>query len=210
VRALLLALGLANLLYFGWSQMVDSPPRAAAAGRGIAPLARAAATPAAAPAVPAAVRCATLGPLADDNAVGALRTALQARNLVATVRHAQGEAIDGYRVYIDQLASRPARARAVQRLARAGIRDAVVDADAGELGLGLFNDQAGADKRAGVARAAGFDTHIEKRAHTVPEHWLDVTLGPDMPLPAVAALAAGLDLATAPEWAACPAPANPG
>jgi hypothetical protein len=221
VRTLLLSLGLANLLFFGWSQLIDVPPRTVpvaattpalvlkpapgAAERGAA---GGTAVPGPAIAGGGAARCATLGPLPDRIATDALRTALQARNLAAHEREAQGEVIDGYWVYIDELRDSVARARAIRRLAAAGVRDAAALADAGQVSVGLFSEKSGADKRAAAVRDAGFEPRIETRRHPVNELWLDVTLGTDMPLPAVAAITAGLSLATAPEWATCPAGAG--
>ena len=70
--------------------------------------------------------------------------------------------------------------------------------------MGLFSEKAGADKRAAAVRAAGFEPAIEARQHNVNQYWLDVDLASDVPLPAVAALIAGLSISTTPQWGACP------
>ncbi len=228
VRALLLTLALANLLFFGWSFWVDKP----AAGRGpiagVAPLrvvaepgaaAPAAGSPAAEPAVtgpalagssaagaaPAvgAARCASLGPLTDEATASVVGTALRARNFTPRERSVQSDLTDGYWVYIDNLRDANAREQALKRLARAGVRDAAPLVNSGQVSVGLFSAQAGANLRAAAVRAAGLEPVIEARTHPGKEIWFDVDLAADTPTPAVHSLVQGLNLATPPAWGAC-------
>jgi len=201
MRALLYALLLANVLFFSWARWVDAPRAGAHRAAPLAPLAMAAAAPAAAS---AALRCAALGPLAAAAEATALKVALQARDVQARGRQASIEQTDGFWVYIDKLADAAARTRALQRLNRAGVRDAAALADSGQVSVGLFSEQAGADKRAAAVRAAGFEPVIEARRHAVDQYWLDVNLPGDVPLPAVAALVTGLNISSTPQWGACP------
>jgi hypothetical protein len=219
VRALLLTLALANLLFFGWSHWIDKP----AAGRG----ARASATPlqllAAAPAAvttattaasagaagaaggaATSARCSSLGPLTDPAAAAVVSTALRARNFTPRERSVQADVTDGYWVYVDDLRDPDARARALKRLARAGVRDAAALASSGQVSVGLFNEQAGANLRAAAVRSAGLEPVIEVRSHPVKEYWFDIELPNDVPSPAVGSLVEGLNLAAPPAWAACP------
>ena len=219
MRALLLSLALANLLFFGWSYWIDKP----AAGRG----ARASATPlqllAAAPAAPATraataaaggaaalARCSSIGPFSDPAAAAVVSTALRARNFTPRERSMQADIADGYWVYIDNLRDADVRARALKRLARAGVRDAAALAGSGQVSVGLFNEQAGANLRAAAVRSAGLEPVIEARSHPAKEYWFDVELPNDVPPPAVGSLVEGLNLTVPPAWSVCPANAVAG
>ena len=215
MRTLLFILLLANLLFFGWAHWVDTPLPGAHISSPLRTLplasnseAASANADSAGSAVSAAggsgVRCAALGPLADAASVGALRTALQARNLQPRDRQAATPVTEGYWVYIDKVGDAAQRAKVLRRLARAGVHDAAALADSGQVSVGLFNEKAGADKRAAAVRSAGFEPAIEARTHAVNQYWLDVSLASDVPLPAVTALVAGLNLETVPQWGACP------
>ncbi len=198
MRALLYTLIAANLLFFAWSHWVDAPrpgPHRAAPMQALA---------IAAPNDPVAMRCASLGPLAAAADSAALKTALQARNLPGRERQQAGQEIEGYWVYIDRLGDAAARDRALRQLNRFGVRDAAALGESGQVSVGLFSEKTGADKRAAAVRAAGFEPAIEVRQHTVDQYWLDVDLASDVPLPAVAALTAGLGINTTPQWGACP------
>jgi hypothetical protein len=228
VRALLFTLTLANLLFFGWSYWIDTPvpgripsakvpplelapplgatPSGSALPGAPSPPAAAQNSTAAAPPVSAAtatLRCASLGPLTDPAGVAAVNTALQARNFTPRERQVQGEVADGYWVYIDNLRDAELRSRALKRLARAGVRDAAALASSGQVSVGLFSEKAGADLRAAAVRSAGFEPVIEARTRTVKEYWFDVQIPNDVPLPAVSALVAGLNVPALPAWRAC-------
>ena len=217
MRALVLALALINLLFFGWSYWIDKPQAPGTSATAIprlqlAPAAEPAATdPAPAPAAPpaatasAASRCASLGPLTDQAAATAVNTALLARNLNPRQRLASGQIPDGYWVYIDNLRDGAARSRALKRLARAGVNDAAALASSGQVSVGLFSEKSGADMRAAAVRAAGLEPVTESRTHAQNQYWFDVDLANDIPLPAVAAVVAGLNVEAEPAWRACPA-----
>ena len=241
MRALVLALALINLLFFGWSYWIDKPQAPGTSATAIRPLqlvpeaepagtdpAPTAATPVAtptplastpapvtlptpAPVLPlaatasAASRCASLGPLTDQAAATAVNTALLARNLNPRQRLASGQIPDGYWVYIDNLRDGAARSRALKRLARAGVNDAAALASSGQVSVGLFSEKSGADMRAAAVRAAGLEPVTESRTHAQNQYWFDVDLANDIPLPAVAAVVAGLNVEAEPAWRACPA-----
>ncbi|HVN99520.1 MAG TPA: hypothetical protein VMT49_05715 [Steroidobacteraceae bacterium] len=221
MRALLISLVLANLLFFGWSYWIDRPEPGRGPTAGVAPLRLAAAAGAGAGAngtVPAsgsapaasAARCSSLGPLADEVIASVVGTALRARNYTPRERTVQSDVTDGYWVYIDNLRDAGAREQALKRLARAGVRDAAALADSGQVSVGLFSAQAGANLRAAAVRSAGLAPVIEARTHQVKEIWFDIDLGNGAPPPAVNSLVQGLNLATPPAWAACPAGAGAG
>ena len=222
MRALLYGLVLVNVLFFGWAHWVDTPLPGA---HQPAPLPAAGAPPASTGAsagtavqasagtgtgtgtgagATAASHCAALGPLTVAGDSAALKTALQARGIRATERQVSAQVTEGYWVYIDKLNDAASRTRALQRLGRAGVRDAAALADSGQVSVGLFSEQAGADKRAAAVRAAGFEPVIEARKQDALQYWLDVNPPADVPLPAVTALVAGLSLSSTPQWGACP------
>jgi hypothetical protein len=224
VRALFLSLALANLLFFGWSYWIDKPVAGRGARASATPLQLLAAAPAAATSATTAAstgaagaagaaggaatsaRCSSFGPLTDAAAAAVVSTALRARNFTPRERSVQADVTDGYWVYIDNLRDPDVRARALRRLTRAGVRDAAALASSGQVSVGLFNEQAGANLRAAAVRAAGLEPVIEARSHPVKEYWFDVELPNDVPPPAVSSLVEGLNLAAPPAWAACPNP----
>ena len=211
MRTLFISLAVINLLFFGWSHWIDKP----AAGQGpiagvpaIRILAEGAA-PAAAVATPAAsARCATLGPLPDEVVASVVGTALRARNFTPRERDVQTQQADGYWVYIDNLRDPSTRELALKKLARAGVRDAAALTNSGQVSVGLFSAQAGANLRAAAVRAAGLEPVIEARTHQAKEYWFDIDVAGDTPTPAVNTLVQGLNLAAPPAWGACPASAG--
>ncbi len=221
MRALILTLALANLLFFGWSYWIDTPITGRVARASAPALRLAAAAPAAAAAVSvgsdaaaaaatvsATMRCSSLGPIDDPAAAAVVSTALRARNFTPRERAVRNDVTDGYWVYVDNLRDAAVRARALRRLARAGVRDAAALAGSGQLSVGLFSEPSGANLRAAAVRAAGLEPVIEARSHPVTEYWFDLDLASDMPLPAVTALVAGLNLNATPAWGVCQAAAG--
>jgi hypothetical protein len=204
MRALVLTLVLLNVVFFCWAHWIDQPPSvgapsaSAAALRLAPPLSRAAAAMA-----KAAPHCESFGPLSHD-ALASVGTALRARSFNPHERSTRAEVPDGYWVYIDNLNDGPARARALKRLARAGIRDAAAMASNGQVSVGLFSEQSGAELRATAVRAAGLEPIIKARLQVADEYWYDVDSTSEMPLPAVAALMAGVNADTTPAWSPCP------
>jgi hypothetical protein len=214
MRALLLTLVLVNVLFFSWAHWIDQPARARTPSTSVAALRLAPPLSKSAARAKAAPRCASFGPLTNREALAAVGTALRARSFSPRERATRGEAPDGYWVYIDNLNDSQARARALKRLTRAGIRDAAALATNGQVSVGLFSEQSGAELRATAVRAAGLEPIIKARLQLVDEYWYDLDSTSDAPLPEVAALMAGINVDTMPAWSACPvagaaAPATP-
>ncbi len=203
MRALVLTLVLVNVVFFCWAHWIDQPqvtrPAAAsvAALRLAPPLSKAEVAKAKAP------RCQSFGPLSHD-ALAAVGTALRARSFNPHERSIRAEVPDGYWVYIDNLNDPQARARALKRLARAGIRDAAAMATNGQVSVGLFSEQSGAELRATAVRAAGLEPIIKARLQVADQYWFDVDSSSEMPLPAVGALMGGVNADPTPAWTACP------
>lgn len=217
MRALLLSLLLANVLFFAWATWIDAPrPAAAASGATlpelqVLPVAPAPATPAlpaptvAAEPPPAAAstRCSSFGPLPDAEASRAAQVALEARKLSGRERTAVVEELEGYWVHIDHLAEESARLRAIHKLQVAGIHGAVALADTGQVSVGLFSEQDAATQRAAAVGKAGYKAEVGPRNHAVTRYWLDVDAPPAVPLPAVDALLGGGREGAAPSWQPC-------
>ena len=219
MRALFLTLLLANLLFFGWTRWIDKPVAGRAAHANAAPLQLLATAPASpagtAPGPDAAsganaagsattvARCSSFGPFSDPAAAAVVNTALRARNFTPRERTVDADVADGYWVYIDNLRDPDVRARALKRLARAGVRDAAALVGSGQVSVGLFNEQAGANLRAAAVRAAGLEPIIEARSHPARQFWFDVDLPNNVPPPAAGSLIEGLNLAATPAWSAC-------
>lgn len=202
MRALVLSLVFVNVLFFGWSQWIDPP----AGGRGpAASMAALRLAPPLSKPPQAVARCASFGPLASRESLASVGTALRARSFNPRERATRVEAPDGYWVYIENLNDSQARARALKRLARAGVRDAAALPTNGQVSVGLFSEQSGAELRATAVRAAGLDPIVKPRLQMVDQYWFDVDTTSDVTLPTVTALTAGITVdSTAPAWSACP------
>jgi hypothetical protein len=205
MRALVLTLVLFNVLFYCWGHWIDRPaagvvPSASVTALRLAPpLSKLEAAKAR-----AVSHCASFGPLTNKEALAAVGTALRARSFSPRERATRTEAPDGYWVYIDNLNDPQARARALKRLARAGVRDAAALANNGQVSVGLFSEQSGAELRATAVRAAGLEPIIKARLQVVDAYWYDVDSSSEVPLPSVGALMAGINVDTTPSWSACP------
>jgi hypothetical protein len=175
MRVVFLLLLLANLLFFGWANWIDSAaPRARPASVPALQLApRAAARVAAAP-----THCRSLGPYADETAATGAGAVLAQRGTAVRTRRVDGTLADGYWVYV--AAAGPAQQqRAMKLLARAGVRDAAVVADdprGGRVSAGIFSGQKGAEERAAAVRRAGLEPVLEARQMPASVWWVDLTL----------------------------------
>lgn len=204
MRALILGLAFLNILFFCWAHWVDQPEAAHAASATVAAL-RLAPPVTKGTGLKVVQRCASIGPLTTREVVAAVGTALRSRNLDPHERTAKGEAPDGYWVYIDNLTDSQARARALKKLARAGVRDAAALPTNGQVSVGLFSEKSGAELRANSVRAAGLEPIIKARLQAVDQTWYDVNAASDVPLPTVTELITGVSVDTVPTWGACPA-----
>jgi hypothetical protein len=204
MRSLVLTLVLVNVMFFCWAHWIDQPAEARASNASVAALRLAPPLSRTAPKAKSA-RCDSFGPLTNREALAAVGTALRSRSFDPHERATRGEAADGYWVYIDNLKDSQSRARALKRLAHAGVRDAAALPTNGQVSVGLFSEQSGAELRATAVRAAGLEPIIKPRLQVVDEYWYDVNSTGDAPLPTAAALMTGINADTTPDWSACPA-----
>lgn len=192
IRNVVLALILANLLYFGWSHWVGGN-RAA-----LQPVASNAPKPAPVSAPPPPPPpCATVGPYTDELATMRAQKQLEAAGWGVIRRDATRQVNDGYWVYISDLKSSAGQEDVLRKLRRANIRDAFAMPNDAEyrVSVGIFSEQSGAEDRAKRVRGLNLAAQIADRQRDETAIWLDV--------PGVAAAAlsdgrvatAGVDLA---------------
>jgi len=207
VRATVLALLLANLLYMGWAEWIDvppPPPQSSIAGLprltlvNDLPPAKRAALPSKMALETPAPQCVSVGPF-DDPAVAAKAVAiLRAKSFAPQQRTAESPAIRRFWVYLDAFRSDATEMRVLHRLESAGIDDAEAmpaDAAAGRrVSLGLFTDRDRAASRVRAVRNMGFKPVLTERMLPGTVYWLDLTLpsgSAPVPLKDVSALEPG-------------------
>ena len=124
-------------------------------------------------------RCRTLGPFptqADTRAAMNVLTPLSKR---IRVRETHATQTRGYWVYLPAMASREQALGAARTLSTKGVRDYYV-VTAGEqqntISLGLFRDQANAERRRAEIAALGFNPQVNARTEDLPSYWLDFAL----------------------------------
>lgn len=190
MRNLVLILLLANLLFAAWQRWVVPPPAAdpyALAGSRDPELVllqpAAGAGPAADRPASVARRCMRLGPFADPRAAATVSRSLTSRGMRVATSSQSGEVWIGRWVQVVGLADRASAEAALQRLNRAGLRDAyIVRGDQAYLiSLGVFRGEERADRLAAQARAAGLETAVTDRFRSGTEYWLTIEHPADQP-----------------------------
>jgi hypothetical protein len=188
VRAVVLALLLVNLLYFGWAEWIDvprPPPPSPIAGLPRltlvsdlpadkrAALARKMALETAPPV------CVSVGPFDDPAIAGKAAALLQTKSFAPQQRTAPGPAVRRFWVHLDGFTSDAAVTRVLHRLERGGIDDAEAmppAAGSRQISLGLFSDRDRAGSRAKAVRALGLKPRMDERMVPGTVYWLDLTL----------------------------------
>lgn len=169
-RLIVFALIVANLLYFGWSALVDSAPRLTAVA------AAAASTAATDTAATAATACTTLGPFASEAGLQPVKEALGKAGWGVLERRDAQQVADGHWVTIDGLEDAAAQARVIDIMKTAGISDAFAmptDQDH-RVSAGIFTDAARAQARAAQLQQLGMAAQVRDRLREVDTLWLDV------------------------------------
>ena len=120
--------------------------------------------------------CTTLGPFMTAADMRAAMQSLSPHVARIQYREERVNRSHGYWVYLPAAASREAALEDARQLAAKGIRDYYV-VTAGDtqnmVSLGLFNDQANADRRVAMVQKAGFPAKVEQRFDTAAAYWLD-------------------------------------
>ena len=228
MRALVLLLLLANLLFAAWAWWIapsqpsaSGRPTPAAADAGAIRLLREAPPPAEGGAATdatavdlndAALVCVSAGPYLERPQVEAAEARLQGLGFAVRVRESHESVRTGEWVRIEDLATAEDAANALSQLQAAGIADAYLlgGEEAGNVvSLGVFADPARAREVSAVARAAGFEPRIVEREREADVFWLDIDRQASAGLPSTEQLGADAAQLPALELRRCPAPQEP-
>jgi hypothetical protein len=201
VRTVIVLLVVANLVFFGWAHWIDVPAQAKAPSAAPVALVTSAS---------AATRCKSLGPFVSSDAATRAAAALLARGIATQTRQASRMVPDGFLVYIAGFSNSAEEQKALQRLGRAGISDAVGVSEPGQeirIIVGAMATEEQANERMDLVQKGGFKAQTEARQRQENDSWIDAKLASQVPLPAVADLISVSDAAGA-AWGECVAPAN--
>jgi hypothetical protein len=200
VRTLFLALLSANLLFLAWARWVDTPvepTRQDAVARLPRLLLSTEAPPAPKPTSDSAqkmsfresdpaVTCTAVGPFNDMASAARTAAVLSGLGLSSQQRAEEGEAVEGYWVYVGGMQSDDEVTLVVQRLEKSGFTDAHVMKESPEghrVSVGLFSKRERADRRAQAVKHMGLNPEIAERKFPGTVYWVDVTLPAQRPLP---------------------------
>jgi hypothetical protein len=205
LRIALIVLVLANVLFFGWSQLEGKP-----ATRGATPVADGTLDLAAAGTRPR-TQCRRFGPFSDEASASAAQAALGMRGLQTRLQQHEAVRPTSWAVRLIGLDSRAARDAAVLQLRRAGVRDtAIIVSTSGDTQLfaGVFREAAGVKHRVAQIQRAGFQTQVDELLQTVQERWISTELSVQAVAPTAAELGIAPSAATAagattPAWDSC-------
>ena len=193
----------ANLLFLAWAKWIDSPRDAGAQDAlshlprlqlvGEAPGAKPAAAnlpPVPAPAVaekvvlhvpetPQTQTCTSVGPFNDIAHAARAAGLLTQRGFHLQQRAEEGEAIEGYWVYVGGLQSDDEVGKVVERLSKGGFTDAHVMKNYStnrRISVGMFSTRERAEKRAAAVKSMGLEPEVGERKFPGTVYWVDVVL----------------------------------
>jgi len=239
VRALVLLLLLANLLFAAWVHWV-APSRATAAGRptpsatdpGAIRLLREAEVPATATAgegaaelslSDAALACVSVGPYLERPVAEQAEARLARLGFAVRLRESRETVRVGDWVRVEDLATPEDAANALAQLKTAGVADAYVlteEVPGTVISLGVFTEPERAEQARTIAKMAGFEPRTVERTREADVLWLDIDRQASAGLPSLEQLGAdgegrlpGIGLRRCPEAATAAdaqvAPAQP-
>jgi hypothetical protein len=131
-------------------------------------------------------RCYSVGPLAEDAPVDALRAWLQQQGAQVKSRVEQRQEPRSFWVYIPPAPSAAAARETADRLQADGVKDVMrmsAGAMANAISLGLYNRRAAADQRVAELKRGGYAAEVETRFKEVRETWLDAAFEGSRELP---------------------------
>lgn len=148
--------------------------------------------------------CTSIGPFATQSDMRAAMQALTPQTRRIQFRNARATQSRGFWVYLPAGKTREEALGVARTLSAKGVRDYYV-VTAGEqqntVSLGLFREQANAERRRAEITAMGFAPELIQRTEELPVYWIDVAAAPGRKLEWRARVAAGGDLREQP--AAC-------
>ena len=199
MRAPITILVLANLAFAAWALLIDRPvdpapardisrlPKLVLANQPVPGEAVADNSAKSAAAVPTATgaatpgHCVTVGPFNDLSTAAAAASLLQSRGFTPRQRDEPGQDLVAYWVYLDNVPSDTAATRLLQRLHNSGLADARVmpiaaATETRRISVGLFNEQAGADRRARQVKGMGLTPAISEQRTPQASYWVNINL----------------------------------
>jgi len=209
VRALVLLLLLANLLFAAWAHWV-APSRAPAAGRATPSatdpaairLLREAEVPSETPAgaggaaldlEDAGLACVSVGPYLERPLAEQAEARLVRLGFAVRLRESREQVSVGDWVRVEDLATPEDAANALAQLKAAGIADAYVLAEetpGNVISLGVFTDPERAEQARTIAMMAGFEPRTVERTREADVSWLDIDRQASAGLPSLEQLGA--------------------
>lgn len=192
-RVLVLTLLVVNLSVAGWLLLGPQPPAEPLLPRndpGIPPLVLLSERDGladsteigAAGASMAGERCYSLGPIATQAELRRAMTELSEQVLRQQFREQVTLQARGWQVYLPAMPSRDEALSTARRLSEAGVRDYYV-VTAGDqqntISLGLFREQANAQRRQQALVALGFPAEILTRTEPLTQYWIDIAVAPE-------------------------------
>ncbi len=203
MRTLFFSLVLANMAFYAWSHWLsahdgDAPPGDAA---GVPKLVLATEAKAAAPEAPAAgsggggaptapstmvagtdaaaneARCVSLGPFQQLAELAHVSAAMREAGYDPRQRVEEGDQVKGYWVYLDQFRNRKEALEVKRELVARGLPEAMImPGDNVVLSVGLFSEEARANRVAEQARALGLKPTVSDRTQRGTLYWMDIKL----------------------------------
>ena len=192
MRLAFFALLFLNLAYFAWAHWIDAPrpspvnesithlPRLKLAEE-VPPAERPQPHTAQKTSLSSTTACLSVGPFVDLASSVRAAALLKAKGFESRQRAEQGQASEGYWVYVAGLSQSEAD-RALVALEHSGITDARVMPENGEAGrrlsFGVYSERSRAERRAQAVGQAGLKAEIAQRKLAGTLYWVDVTPPP--------------------------------
>ena len=123
--------------------------------------------------------CISIGPFAEVNDVNAVQQRLKEAGFNVALRTERGEVFAGYWVSLPAFSSRLEAETALAKLHTNGVGDAYLlteETPPNVISIGLFSEQANAERRHDEVAKLGFSPTIQSRTKTGDQAWLDIKL----------------------------------
>jgi hypothetical protein len=123
--------------------------------------------------------CISIGPFAEVNDVNAVQQRLQEAGFKVAMRTERGEVFAGYWVSLPAFSSRLEAETALAKLHTNGVGDAYLlteETPPNVISIGLFSEQANAERRRDEVAKLGFTPAIQSRTKVGDQAWLDINL----------------------------------
>ncbi|HZF14825.1 MAG TPA: hypothetical protein VE046_02675 [Steroidobacteraceae bacterium] len=124
-----------------------------------------------------AARCVSLGPFQQLAELAHVSAAMREAGYEPRERVEQGDQVKGYWVYLDEFRNRKEALEAKRELVARGLPEAMImPGENVVLSVGLFSDEARANRVAGQVRELGMKPVVSDRTQRGTLYWMDITL----------------------------------